>query len=203
MLFYNEILTNIEAILLSEDYNTINLDKGEDKIISADKLTITLTTSDNMKKSNNYNISKIYLDECESTLRSFYNMTDNETLYIKKLDVIQPGMKIPKIEYEIYSKLNESKLIKLNISLCENNKIFLSVPVTIEENLDIINSSSKYYNDLCYIINTDNDVDIVLKDRQKEFIEGNKTVCQEDCDFYYYNYTTKNANCSCYVNNLL
>ena len=199
ILFYNEILTNIETILLSGEFATIDLDNGEDKIIEADKVTITLTTSDNMKKSINFNMSKIYLDECESTLRSYYNISTNETLYIKKLDIVQPGMKIPKIEYDIYSKLNESKLNKLNISLCEYNKIFLSVPVEIEENLDIINSSSKYYKDLCYIINTDNDVDIILKDRQKEFIEGNKTVCQEDCDFYYYDYTTKNANCSCYV----
>ena len=32
-----------------------------------------------------------------------------------KLEVNQDGMKIPKIEYEIYGKLNRSNLEKLNI----------------------------------------------------------------------------------------
>ena len=51
-----------------------------------------------------------------------------------------------------------------------------------------MNSSSDYYNDLCYIIREDNGYDLILKDRQKEFIERNKTLCQEDCTFYEYNY---------------
>ena len=36
-----------------------------------------------------------------------------------------------------------------------------------------------------------------MKDRKNEYI--NKTVCQDDCDFSDYNYTTQKANCSCKV----
>ena len=40
---------------------------------------------------------------------------------------------------------------------------------------------------------------MILKDRKKEFIKDNKTVCQEDCSFYQYNYDTQKANCSCNI----
>ena len=36
-----------------------------------------------------------------------------------------------------------------------------------------------------------------LNDRKNEFIEGYKSVCQDDCDFIDYDYTSKKANCSC------
>ena len=32
-----------------------------------------------------------------------------------------------------------------------------------------------------------------------EYINGNKSVCQEDCDFSEYNYISQRANCSCKV----
>ena len=38
-----------------------------------------------------------------------------------------------------------------------------------------------------------------MKDRQKEFIDKNKIICQEDCDFSKYNSETFMAECSCEV----
>jgi len=108
-------------------------------------------------------------------------------------------MKISKVEYDIYSKLNGTNLIKLNKSVCENSKILLSVPIEIKEDLNKLNTSSNYFNDICYTTKSDSGTDISLKDRQKEFVENNKTVCQEDCLFEDYNYTTLQANCSCKV----
>ena len=49
--------------------------------------------------------------------------------YIKLLEIFQEGFKIPKIEYDIYSKLNEEKLTKLNLDSCKNNKIILIIQV--------------------------------------------------------------------------
>ena len=118
---------------------------------------------------------------------------------MKKIDVIQEGMKIPKVEYDVYSKLNGNKLIKLNLTVCENSKISLSVPIALSESLDKLNSSSGYYNDICYTATSDSGTDISLKDRKKEFIEENKTVCQDDCDFSEYDYNTQKAKCSCKV----
>ena len=128
-----------------------------------------------------------------------YNLTNNETLYIKKLDIIQEGMKTLKVEYNVYAKLFGSNLIKLNLTVCEKSKISISIPIEINEPIDKLNSSSGYYNDICYTTTSEDGTDILLKDRQKEFIDNNKIVCQEDCDFSEYDYNTLVAKCSCEV----
>ena len=108
-------------------------------------------------------------------------------------------MKIPKIEYDVYSKTNENKLEKLNLSICDHSKISLYIPIKITENIDKLNISSGYYNDICYTSTSDSGTDISLKNRKQEFIYGNKTVCQEDCDFSDYDYIKQRAKCSCKV----
>ena len=144
-------------------------------------MRVTFTTTQNQKNNINDNMTRIDLGECEILLRKYYNLTNNETLYMKKLEVIQKGMKIPKVEYDIYCKLLGSNLIKLNLSVCKNSKISLVVPVEITDNLDKLNSNSEYYNDLCYTTTSESGTDIILKDRKNEYI--NKTVCQDDCEF--------------------
>ena len=114
-----------------------------------------------------------------------------------KLDIEQKGMKIPKIEFKVYSKLNGTNLIELNISICEKNKILLSIPLKIDDDINKLNASSDYYKDKCYSVSSDSGTDISLKDRQKEFVENNRTACQEYCDFSYYDDKTQKANCSC------
>ena len=111
------------------------------------------------------------------------------------LEVSQEGMRIPKVEYDIYAKLNGEKLEKLSLNSCQNNKISLSIPVDNIDNLDKLNSSSGYYNDFCYTATSDNGTDITLQDRKNEYIS--KAVCQDDCDFIGYNDALKKAKCSC------
>ena len=67
-----------------------------------------------------------------------YIISDNEIIYIKKLDVIQEGMKIQKIEFDVYSKLSGTNLEKLNLSVCDKSKISLLIPVSVSENIDLI-----------------------------------------------------------------
>ena len=50
---------------------------------------------------------------------------------MKKIDIIQEGMQIPKIEYEVYTKFNSSNLFKLNLSYCDNSKIDISIPIAL------------------------------------------------------------------------
>ena len=56
----------------------------------------------------------------------------------------------------------------------------------------LINSSSEYYNDICYSTKSESGTDITLKDRKTEFVEGNKTLCQEECGFHDYDHDSKN-----------
>ena len=196
---YNKIMENIENIFINR-YDIANLDEDEEQIIKAGKLTITLTTTNNKNNNNtNNNMTIIDLGECENLLRKFYNISDNEILYMKKIDVKQEKIKIPKVEYNIYRKTPELNLEKLNLSICNESKISIIIPIKITENIDKLNSSSDYFNNICYQSKSDKGTDISLKDRQKEFVEGDKTVCQEKCNFSDYNSYLERANCSCEV----
>ena len=192
------LLKNIELCFISSKYDDSNIDNGIDEIIIIDKIKMTLTTSENQKNNKDKNITLVDLGDCENELRNHYNITD-EKLYMKKIDVIEEGMKIPKIEYDIYSKLDGMNLTKLNISVCENIKITLSIPITLSENIDKLNISSRYYNDICYPTTSNKGTDIILKDRKNEFIDNNKTICQEDCDFSEYDNNNQKAKCLCDV----
>ena len=51
----NMILESVELGFTSEGYNTTILEKGEDDIIKTEKMSITLTTTDNQKNNINNN----------------------------------------------------------------------------------------------------------------------------------------------------
>ena len=197
---YDILLKNVEKEFNSKYYDTMKLDNGFDEIFDFFELKITLTTTKNQEKGKKIgNQTNIDLNECETELKKAYNISFDDILYIKKIDVIEDGMKIPKIEYNIYSKLNGSNLIKLNLSYCTDIKIDLYIPVNLTEDLDKHNSSSGYYNDICYSSSSDTGTDIILSDRKNEFIENNKTICQENCVFTEYNHTINQAKCKCTV----
>ena len=198
---YNKILEKIEESLTSKNYNTSDLDEGEEQCIKFNKMKISFSTTEKQKSNINKNITALDFTECENVLRTVYNISDDKKLYMRKIDIEQDKMKIPKILYDVYSKLNSTDLIKLNLSFCNNKKIDLFVPVIISnnENKDEYNTSSGYYNDICYKIKSKYNTDILIKDRQKEYIKYNKTLCQENCEFIEYNYNIKKAKCSCNV----
>ena len=195
---YDNILELIENNFI-DNYNTSKIDNGEDEIIQTDKVTFTFTTVENQKKNVNKNITAVNLGDCENLLRNYYNISSNITLYMKKIEVAQEGMKIPKIEYDLYCKLFGNNIIKLNLTACENSKISILIPIELTESLDILNSSSDYYNDICYITTSKDGTDITLNDRKKNFIDKNKTVCQDDCEFSNYDNKNMKAECSCKV----
>ena len=111
----------------------------------------------------------------------------------------QEGLKIPKVEYDVYYRQNGTKLVKLDLSYCSNVKVDLSVPIKITENLDKFNTSSGYYTDICYTATSDTGTDIPLNDRKNEYAKNNQTVCQDDCDFTDYDYDIQKAKCACKV----
>ena len=106
-------------------------------------MTITLTTAENQKNSTDKNVTTIDLGDCEDILRKHYKLSSNDTLFIKKIDVVQEGMKIPKIVYDVYHKVNNSYLVKLNLTVWGNSKLFLFIPVEVTESLDKLNSRSR------------------------------------------------------------
>ena len=148
--YYDDVIEQIEDIFTSDYYDTNNIDKGDDEIIKTDKANITFTTTDNQKNNDDEKTTSIELGQCENELRKFYNISSDKKLYILKIDVVQEGMKIPKVEYDVYAKLNGDKLVKLNISVCQNIKINIMYPVNIKERIDKYNNNSEYCNNKCY-----------------------------------------------------
>ena len=156
-------LTEFEKIKLKLLANTNAKDDVEAKL---ENLLITLTTTSNQKNNIYINKSTIDLMECEAKLKKYYKIPLNRSLYILKVDIGLEGMRIPKIEYQVYFPLYGSDLIKLNLSICEDTQIDISIPVIIKEDIEKYNLSSNYYTDICSKETTDKGTDICLSDRK-------------------------------------
>ena len=113
--YYDNLIKAIEQTFTSENFDTSKIDNGQDEYIETGKIIVTLTTLENQRKHLNKNMSVIDLGYCESLLKNGYNISDNETIYMKKIDIAQNGMKITKIKFDVYCKLNGTNLIKLNL----------------------------------------------------------------------------------------
>jgi len=196
---YNEILEKTESVFTSGNYDLTDIDKGEEQVIKANKILITFTNTENQKNNIESNMSTIDLGECEILLRYNYNLTHNETIYMKKIDITQDGTKAKKVEYNVYRKLSSNKLEKLNLTICENTKISINIPYEINGNVDKYNTSSGYFNDICYVATSNDGTDISLQDRKNEYMDGDNIICQDDCDFSEYDYKHKKAKCECYA----
>ena len=198
----NILLDSYEKGFTSEDYNTSEIDKGQDDVYEEKELKVIFSNFDNQKKKENEknNYTSINFGDCEIKLREYYKISEDKLLYTKIIEIPSNDMKIPKIEYEnFYCKLNNSNLVQLDKSICKDSKIDIILPVRLDEDINKLNSSSDYYNDICYTTSSESGTDITLEDRKKEFIDNNKTVCQENCVFSKYNYETQKAYCSCEV----
>ena len=101
----------------------------------------------------------------------------------------------------------------MELDICNNIQISISVPVQIEENVEslidslaesgynIFNENDSFYNDICATYTTQNGTDILLSDRKKDIYEvsQSQTMCQTGCELESYNTTTKKAKCNCSV----
>ena len=160
-------------------------------------LEFGLLNYDNFNKKKDLNEITINLGQCENILKNIHNISYNNSLYIMKYILIVDGMKIPKVEYEVYYPFFNQSFIKLNLEPCKNTKIEISIPVSIEDDIDKYNPDSKYYNDMCSKATSNNGTDITLNDRKNEYINNNMTLCEEDCRLIDYNYETEKVKCSC------
>ena len=119
--------TNLDNYLeeyITDDYfDTTDIENGNNEIIKCENMLITLTTTKSQKDDkNNRNKTIIDLSECEDILKNKYNITENEFIYMKKIELYEEGMKIPKIVFDLYKKENDTNLMKLDLSFCSNIK---------------------------------------------------------------------------------
>jgi len=176
------------------------MERGKVYRFAEQGLLMSFTTTNSEKEKKIKNDTTIILGQCEDKLKEFYNITKENPLYILKMEIEQKFLNIPKIEYDVYYPFNNSKMENLNLSICVNTKIEISIPVNIsEDEIEIYNPKSDYYNDICSRTTSDNGTDITPKDRREQFFCKNMSLCEDNCEFKDYDYDNRNAICECGV----
>ena len=197
----NSGASNIKDSITDGSLNDIldNITKnGEDLIINENdiKYQITTTSNQNSDQTNN-NISTIKLGECENVLKEKYNISKDDPLLIFKIDAKIEGFSSTVVEYEVYHPITKKQL---NLTYCQNTSIEIQIPVSIdEEEAYKYDPSSEYYNDICTTSTSDSGTDIILSDRQSEYVNNNLSLCESSCTYNGYDATTKKAKCECNV----
>ena len=195
----NQIKNDIINGNIKELLKNITNEEKKDIIIEGNKVKYQITSSYNQINKKYNNISTIKLGECENILKNHYNISKSETLIIFKIDIYEEGLLMPIIEYEVYHPVT---LAKLDLEICFDEKIEITVPIKINENeIYKHDPSSDYYNDKCFPSDNENGTDIILSDRKNEYIDKNLTLCENNCEFNGIDNETKQAICQCEIKN--
>ena len=165
------------------------------------------------------NLSFIHVEEIEKDVKDYYNISEEGTLLVMKVDIKRSDTQSTQVEYQFYNpdnlneKIDLSKVKKKRRRLDgENGEIQLKIdlPVdwnekqiqTIDElsnnNVDVFDSSNDFYNDNCYQYTTSQDKDIYLEERKEKYYkEIDVTLCENGCKFVNYNKDTRHITCQC------
>ena len=180
--------------------NNVLNGKKEDLKKQENDTLYQITTSFNQNNKNYENISLIKLGECENIIKKQYHLPKEETLIIFKIEKIIEGLKIPLIEYEIFSS-HTKNTIDLNCCIKAGVNISIYIPININEsNLFKYDPKNSYYNDICYTYTTQNGTDITLFDRKNEY-NNNMLLCTIDCKYFGYDLDKKQVICQCQPRN--
>ena len=162
----------------------------------------------NLDEQDDNETSSIDLGDCESKLRTIYEIPDDMQLIIYKVDIKNSDASSTYVQYEVYNPVNKSLL---NLSICDS--ITVNTPVNIsnemeeiynslsESGYNLFDSEDDFYQDICSTYTTANGTDMLLSDRKADIYSNtqNTTICQTDCELESYNSTTKKAKCNCEV----
>ena len=200
---YFENRTNLEIQeLIYNDINRDLVDKFDYTIITEHNTVLIeenqtiyeiLTTRN---KNPNSNTTKIILGECEDRLKEYYGIKQDEYLYMLVIDAYVEGKTGPFPLYEVYYPLfNSPYLFQLDLSICDGLKINMLYNMELE-NPELYDKDNPIYNDMCYPYSSKNGVDMILTDVQREYINNNRIICNEDCKFEFIDGTVE---CHCEV----
>ena len=158
----------------------------------SDDLTMSAGTTEALKNS-------IDLGNCVDELKQYYNISKSQSLILIKSNFSSNYSLVSKVGYDLIDPTSSSIL---NLSYCNTTEDKLYLPVIINENIKFIyDPNSDYYNDNCFSYTTENGTDIILKDRQKEFINKNLSLCDNNCVYIDYDSINKQSICTCDIRN--
>ena len=181
------------------------------EISALDGYAFQLSNSISQILSNDSQFSNIDLGECEAQLKATYNLPSNISLIFFKFENIHSTNGQRDIQYEVYNPLNYEKL---NLSICEDLKIKISVPLElsdelialinniIEQGYDPFDLNDKFYREICTPYNSENGTDVLLDDREEYIYStiANETQCPSGCSSSSYSLDSKYITCECDAN---
>ena len=175
--------------------NLLYGDKEDIKINDGKGNEYLITSTDNLRD-NTKHTNTIDFGECEAILKSNYSINDNESLIILKIDKDNENKdSIKQVEYKVFHPKNKSLL---NLSFCQNTKIDIFYQLSSDKfkNVDKLNQSSDFYNDLCYTNNAnENGIDLTVSERRKNYIP----TCEANCELVNFDILNNKTQCSCDV----
>ena len=207
--FFNEICTinneNIKAKetivkTIIDEINSLEINEEEkDLIIKGKNITYQIISSYNQLNHEYNDIASINIGECENILKKKYNINADENLIIFKVDYFLEDFLIPITEYEIF---NPENYAKLDLNLCKEISINISIPVSINvEELYKYDPFSEYYTDKCYPNILECQTNNNISERKNKFNNNYLSLCEKNCNFSGYNPVSKNALCRCKFKN--
>ena len=203
-----DVYSHLKEEIIKGEHNKTN-----NTIIQTENAIFQIATIKEQQKSKYLNISSIEMDECEKIIKEKYNILKEDELIILKTDIYDRKSSLY-VQYEIY---NPYTLEYIPLDICNDVKININIPINLNEDTEslylslnnsgynLFNSSDSFYNDICSTYTTENGTDITLLDRKNIIYDNNKNIflCQDGCEFAFYNETTKKSKCNCEVQKYL
>ena len=155
--------------------------------------------------------SNIDLGECEALIRETYHIPNDVSLIFFKYENIANKSVDRDTQYNVYNPLNYEIL---NLSICQNLKVKLNVPIELSDDvIELIKNildqgynpfdlNDKFYREICTPYNSENGTDVLLDDRE-EYIYStivNETTCPSGCTPSAYSLDSKYITCECDAN---
>ena len=202
---YTEQIKEIYLILKSQILNGNFQNKS--KIIYTENVVFQISTIEEQKLSNLLNVSSVDLGECEKRLKENESLSNLDNLIMFKMDIKNEDWPSVYVQYEIY---NNNTLKKLNLDICKDITIHISVPTYLDNKIESLNNdlnelgynlfdpNNSFYNDICSTYTSENRTDVLLSDRRNYFYT-NISLCQENCILDSYNSTNRRSLCECSV----
>ena len=198
-----DIYKDLKDNIINKEYN------NENTLIETGNAVFQLSPLDQQKNDINPRVSSVDLGECENIIkRNTKDLSDDDELIILKTDIRDQETKLTYVQYEIYHPYT---LELIDLSICENNEISISVPVDLDQEIEEMNQklndsgynlfdkNDSFYNDICTKYTTDSGSDINLNDRRNDIYGrvNNIKLCQKGCHLQYYDSQLKKSKCSC------
>ena len=171
-----------------------------------------LTNSLNELVVNDSDFSNIDLGECERLLKEENGIDPNISLIFFKFENIRNTNMERDIQYNVYHPITYEKL---NLSICENTKIKMTVHLNLSDEVteliknilsqgyDPLDLNDKFYREICTPYNSENGTDVLLDDREEYIYSTIKEEmsCPSGCEMANYSLDSKYMTCECPPNN--